>query len=473
MSGMGGLGHDFKAGVNFINEPKLYITFNSGSTRLLLHAPRQQPRRARSAASPGARAARRANLPMKQFGVYFQDDWRVNEPPHAQRRPPLRPGHRLRHRPVEGHELRQAAGRRPGRASSTASSASRSGGRRRRKTTTTSSRASASRGTCAATARTWSAAGWGIYYDFGYTNANILFPRPERAGRVGRGLHGDATPPGIKNPDGSFFTVGQPISNIASPEPGEPGRAVLQLERGRAARQAAVHAASSRSAGRTSSRRRRSSTSTTSHVEGNDLGVRWPLNTDHAGRHAPLRVARLQPGEPDDEHEHRREQVRRLQHRHPAPDGQATVQLNAWYQLVAAPAASAACGLDELTTNLVQDATNPLADVQWGPVGPHRRAPQGHDQRRHQAAVGHLRVADLPVPLGAAAPHLDRLRRERRRREQRHLHDRLQVHGHRRRGQPVVQGDRRVRDTSTAAAARRCRSSTCACRRSFKLGGTA
>ncbi len=27
-------------------------------------------------------------------------------------------------------------------------------------------------------------AGWGIYYDFGYTNANILFAGAERAGRV-------------------------------------------------------------------------------------------------------------------------------------------------------------------------------------------------------------------------------------------------------------------------------------------------
>ena len=27
---MGGLGHDFKAGVNFINEPHLFTTFNSG-----------------------------------------------------------------------------------------------------------------------------------------------------------------------------------------------------------------------------------------------------------------------------------------------------------------------------------------------------------------------------------------------------------------------------------------------------------
>ena len=31
VAGMGGLGHDFKAGVNFINEPHLFITFNTGT----------------------------------------------------------------------------------------------------------------------------------------------------------------------------------------------------------------------------------------------------------------------------------------------------------------------------------------------------------------------------------------------------------------------------------------------------------
>ena len=32
MAGMGGLGHDFKAGVNYINEPRLFLTFTSGSS---------------------------------------------------------------------------------------------------------------------------------------------------------------------------------------------------------------------------------------------------------------------------------------------------------------------------------------------------------------------------------------------------------------------------------------------------------
>ena len=30
LTGKGGVGHDMKAGVNFINEPRLFITFNSG-----------------------------------------------------------------------------------------------------------------------------------------------------------------------------------------------------------------------------------------------------------------------------------------------------------------------------------------------------------------------------------------------------------------------------------------------------------
>jgi hypothetical protein len=57
--------------------------------------------------------------------------------------------------------------------------------------------------------------GWGIYYDYGYTNANILLPGLSAQG--GSGVVFDVNnSAGIKNPDGSFFTFGQPISNIAS-----------------------------------------------------------------------------------------------------------------------------------------------------------------------------------------------------------------------------------------------------------------
>jgi outer membrane receptor protein involved in Fe transport len=52
--------------------------------------------------------------------------------------------------------------------------------------------------------------GWGIYYDFPYTNATILFPSAAVQSNYGvtYNHHNDA---GIKNPDGSFFQPGQPL----------------------------------------------------------------------------------------------------------------------------------------------------------------------------------------------------------------------------------------------------------------------
>jgi hypothetical protein len=52
--------------------------------------------------------------------------------------------------------------------------------------------------------------GWGIYYDFPYTNATILFPASAVQSNYGvrLNIHDDN---GIKNPDGSYFQPGQPI----------------------------------------------------------------------------------------------------------------------------------------------------------------------------------------------------------------------------------------------------------------------
>ena len=58
--------------------------------------------------------------------------------------------------------------------------------------------------------------GWGIYTDFGYTNANALFPAADASGKGFGNVFNVNNQAGIRNPDGSFFTVGQPLSNIAS-----------------------------------------------------------------------------------------------------------------------------------------------------------------------------------------------------------------------------------------------------------------
>ena len=71
---------------------------------------------------------------------------------------------------------------------------------------------------------------------------------------------------------------------------------------------------------------------------------------------------------------------------------------------------------------------NPFADVQWGPSGRTDARHRSTLSADVQAAVGHLRLADLPLPLGAAGrTDLDGVRPQRRRREQRHLHDGVRV----------------------------------------------
>ena len=77
-TGMGGLGHAFKAGVNYIHEPRLYVTFSSGSADYAYNHLDLNLAGLISAVSrnkPGASA----NLPMDQYGMYFQDDWRVTD----------------------------------------------------------------------------------------------------------------------------------------------------------------------------------------------------------------------------------------------------------------------------------------------------------------------------------------------------------------------------------------------------------
>ena len=52
--------------------------------------------------------------------------------------------------------------------------------------------------------------GWGIYYDFPYTNATILFPASAVQSNYGV-VYRYNDPDGIRNPDGSFFRPGQPL----------------------------------------------------------------------------------------------------------------------------------------------------------------------------------------------------------------------------------------------------------------------
>src|SRR6266542_209943 len=77
-TGMGGLGHDFKAGVNFINEPRLFLTFNTGTGGYSYTHLDNDINGPISVVSKNGGSAE-ANTPMKQYAVFIQDDWRTTD----------------------------------------------------------------------------------------------------------------------------------------------------------------------------------------------------------------------------------------------------------------------------------------------------------------------------------------------------------------------------------------------------------
>jgi hypothetical protein len=58
--------------------------------------------------------------------------------------------------------------------------------------------------------------GWGIYMDMAYTNSNGLFAASDATGKGFGTVVNIDDQSGIRNPDGTFYQVGQPVSNIIS-----------------------------------------------------------------------------------------------------------------------------------------------------------------------------------------------------------------------------------------------------------------
>src|SRR5262245_60923190 len=78
VTGKGGIGHDFKAGANFINEPRLFITFNTGKDAPFYTHLTNELKGPISTVTIST-GDNSANIPTKQFAWYFQDDWRVTD----------------------------------------------------------------------------------------------------------------------------------------------------------------------------------------------------------------------------------------------------------------------------------------------------------------------------------------------------------------------------------------------------------
>ena len=208
---MGGLGHDFKAGVNWIHEPRLYATFNGGAAPQLTLNSDSLSSTVRNVQFQGGAAD--INIPIDLYALYVQDDWRLND------RVTLNLG--LRYDYVDGVPLDQSSNpnfqalQEAGRAGRFAGMAffEDFGQETRNDADNIQPRAGLA-WDVTGNGRNVVRAGWGIYTDFGYTNSNILFPAIDVAGGHGQVFFvNDAN--GIRKADGSFYTPADPVTTIA------------------------------------------------------------------------------------------------------------------------------------------------------------------------------------------------------------------------------------------------------------------
>jgi hypothetical protein len=371
-SGGGGLGHDLKAGVNFINEPRLWLTFNTGTGGYAYtHLDNNINGPINSISLNGGAAE--ANIPIKQYAIYIQDDWRLNS------RLTLNLG--LRYDLVNGIAIDQSKNpnfvilQKAGAAGAFVNDPAfadfgLSSEEDRNNWQPRAGLAYDLRGDGKDVIRT----GYGRYYDFGYTNANILFAAVNATG-IGAGtIYSVTNSGGIKNANGTFFKVGDPISGIG--QPNEAGGA-LPLNSHIADPRIKQPYSDQVSAGW--SHQLDSATVIDVdyvHSDGKDLGWRVALNQRDGNptgpRHyttllAPYGGASISPASftidlstGKSRYDGVNFGIRRRQQNH--------VSFNAWYSLSTATGTSGQ-GADELSTTNIQNHLDPFSDVQFGPAG--------------------------------------------------------------------------------------------------------
>ncbi len=216
----GGIGHAFKTGVNYIHEPHLLASANNGTNGYTYTHLTNDINGPLSLITLNGGSAE-ANMPLNLFSAYFQDDWRLTD------RLTLNVG--LRYDLVTGYQIDQS--RNPNYTKTV--NAARAGlldgviglenfaEEPREDYDNIQPRLGAAydvRGDGKDVIR----GGWGVYYDVSYTNSSVLFPALDATG-IGFGQIFNVTDQaGIRNPDGSFYRIDQPISNIASQNLADP-----------------------------------------------------------------------------------------------------------------------------------------------------------------------------------------------------------------------------------------------------------
>ncbi|MEO6239463.1 MAG: TonB-dependent receptor [Vicinamibacterales bacterium] len=383
-AGMGGLGHDFKAGANFINEPRLFITFNTGKGVVQSNHLTDDVNGPISGITLNDGDSQ-ANIPIKQYAAYVQDDWRVTD------RLTLNLG--LRYDLVTGLQFDQSnnpnyvLAQQLGAAGRFANVVGYENFGKEPKTDTNNWQPRIGgvwdvRGDATNLIR----AGWGVYTDFGYTNSNALFAAADASGsRFGTVFTANNTS-GLRNPDGSLYRVGQPLTNLASQNEagGLPlfGQWVDPLLEQPETRQASVgwsHVLTSTTV----------LTADYVHIDGKNLNVRPRLNTRIDGGARRFADIAFSPNSAST-----RAAISRgkseydgliLGVRRRLSQG---VDFTGSYTLSGGRSTIGTAG-DELDTRYILDATNPFDDPRM--LGPNRRT-----DARHRVTAS----ATMQLPMG-------------------------------------------------------------------------
>ncbi len=210
-TGGAGLAHNFKAGVNWLHEPRLFISTTSGVTGLYtmgandVNGPVQQVQVIGGASE--------VNIPLEFYSVYLQDDWRATS------RLTFNLGARWDYvtgMPINqdnnpNFRVMQAAGAAGRFAGTPLDDFGKSPRTDRNNIQPRLGFAYDVRGNARDVVR----GGWGIYTDFAYTNSNALNAAIDAAGGIGIVFQA-VNPTGLRKPDGSLFLASDPLSTIAS-----------------------------------------------------------------------------------------------------------------------------------------------------------------------------------------------------------------------------------------------------------------
>jgi outer membrane receptor protein involved in Fe transport len=208
VTGFGGLGHELKAGVNWIHEPRLRAFAGQGTSGIYEVGTLSLTGPVLNVLFIGGDTT--SNIPIDMFGLYAQDTWRATD------RLTLNLGVRWDY--VDGMPIDQGrsanflAMQAAGRAGRFAGTLLEEFGHEPRGDWDNVQPRLGAVLDLRGDGRDVIRGGWGIYTDFGYTNANALTSSFDLAG--GGIVFNAVNPTGLRKLDGTLFTISDPIESI-------------------------------------------------------------------------------------------------------------------------------------------------------------------------------------------------------------------------------------------------------------------